>query len=92
MKVNEKFKVKILQEGGTMPAEPATQAQPSPEQIFQQILQLAAQATQNQDCQAALTVCSALVEMTQGQAAQAEAPAEPVMARRGGKLVVKKRQ
>ena len=87
MKVNEKFKVKILQEGGTMPTESATQAQPSPEQI-----QLAAQATQNQDCQAALAVCSALVEMTQGQAAQAEAPTEPVMARRGGKLVVKKRQ
>ena len=40
MKVNEKFKVKILQEGGTMPTESATQAQPSPEQIFQQILQL----------------------------------------------------
>ena len=47
MKVNEKFKVKVLQEGGNMPAEPATQAQPSPEQIFQQILQLAAQATQS---------------------------------------------
>lgn len=92
MKVNEKFKVKVLQEGGNIPAEPATQAQPSPEQIFQQILQLAAQATQNQDCQAALAVCSALVEMTQGQAAQAEAPTEPVLARKGTKLVVKKRQ
>ena len=89
MKVNEKFKVKVLQEGGNMPAEPATQAQPSPEQIF---LQLAAQATQNQDCQAALAVCSALVEMTQGQAAQSETPTEPVLARKGTKLVVKKRQ
>lgn len=92
MKVNEKFKVKVLQEGGNMLAEPATQAQPSPEQIFQQILQLAAQAIQNQDCQAALAVCSALVEMTQGQAAQSKTPTEPVLARKGTKLVVKKRQ
>lgn len=91
MKVNEKFKVKILQEGGNMPAEPAPEAQTSPEQMLQQILQVATQALQGEDCQAAMAVCAALVQMSQGQAAQAETPAEPVMARKGTKLVVKKR-
>jgi hypothetical protein len=49
-------------------------------------LQVAAQALQNQDCEAAMAVCQALIQMVQGGAPQ-EAPAgqEPVY-RKGGRL------
>lgn len=83
---------KFLQEGGTMdaPAAPVEEApvEQAPEggDPTQQILQVAAQALQNQDCEAAMAVCQALIQMVQGGAPQ-EAPAgqEPVY-RKGGRL------
>lgn len=52
-----------------------------------QILQVAAQAIQTQNCEAAMAVCQALVQIAQG-GAQGEAPAEePTFARNGAKLV-----
>ena len=49
-----------------------------------QILQVAAQAVQNQDCQAAMVVCQALVKIAQGGGGQAQ---EPTFARRGAKII-----
>ena len=63
------------------------------------LLQGAQQAVQTQDCNTAMQVCQMLLEMAGagapagGEAAPAPAPAEgePVMARRGGRLVLTKR-
>lgn len=54
-----------------------------------QLLQAAAQASQTKDCQTALAVCDALVQLAQGQGQQGgEAPAEqPTYQKQGGKLV-----
>lgn len=56
---------------------------------LEQLLQMSMQALQSQDCQAAMAVCQALVQLAQqSQGAPQEQPApegEPVY-RRGGKL------
>ncbi len=97
-------KYRKFQEGGAMPAEaaPVEGAEGAPmgpegapqgggEDPLMQILQVAAQALQSQDCQAAMAVCQALIELAQGGAgagAPAEAaPEEPTFARQGAKLV-----
>ena len=52
-----------------------------------QILQVAAQAVQTQNCEAAMAVCQALMQIAQGGAAQEQAPQEePTFARNGSKL------
>lgn len=89
---------KFLQEGGTVDAAGAPVEEAPVEQApeggdpTQQILEVAAQALQNQDCQAAMAVCQALIQMVQGGAPQ-EAPAgqEPVY-RAGGRLSYWKRK
>lgn len=54
------------------------------EDPMSQILQVAAQAVQTQNCEAAMAVCQALVQIAQGGAG---APAEePTFARNGAKL------
>lgn len=54
---------------------------------MQQILQVAAQAVQTQNCEAAMTVCQALVQAMQGGMGTGEAPQEePTFARNGSKL------
>lgn len=88
-----KLKVKKFQDGGAMPAEEAPmeqapveeQAGGSPEDALMQLAQLAMQALQNQDCEAAMAVCQGFVEMIQASQGGA-APEEPVY-RAGGKLV-----
>ena len=96
-------KYRKFQEGGAMPpqAAPAEGAEGAPmgpegtpqeggEDPLMQILQVAAQALQSQDCQAAMAVCQALIELAQGGAAGAPAeaaPEEPTFARQGAKLV-----
>lgn len=84
-----------FQEGGAMapqtaPEAPAQGGAPaggaSPEEMLMQIAQTAMQALQNQDCEAAMAVCQAFVQMIQEQQGGAEAPEEPVY-RAGGKLV-----
>ncbi len=92
-----KIKARKFQEGGPMPAEEAPMEQApaeggapaggSPEDALMQMAQLAMQALQNQDCEAAMAVCQAFVEMIQAQqGGGGAAPEEPVY-RAGGKLV-----
>ena len=96
-------KYRKFQEGGAMPAEaaPVEGAEGAPmgpegapqggEDPLMQILQVAAQALQSQDCQAAMAVCQALIELAQGGSATGQpteaAPEEPTFARQGAKLV-----
>lgn len=82
--------VKKFQMGGPAPeAEaPVEQEGSAPEETegadpMTQILQVAAQAVQTQNCEAAMAVCQALVQIAQGGAAPAE---EPTFARNGGRL------
>lgn len=92
-----RIKARKFQEGGPMPAEEAPMEQApaeggapaggSPEDALMQMAQLAMQALQNQDCQAAMAVCQAFVEMIQAQqGGGGAAPEEPVY-RAGGRLV-----
>ena len=77
-----------------MPAEggPAMEGgAPAPAQDMDpmaQILQVAAQAVQTQNCEAAMAVCQALMQLAQGGGAPEGAPQEePTFARNGAKLV-----
>jgi hypothetical protein len=82
-------KTRKYQMGGPAPEEAAAQEAPveggapeGGENPMAQILQVAAQAVQSQNCEAAMAVCQALLELAQGGA-----PAEePTFARRGAKL------
>ena len=91
MKIEEKFKK--FQQGGASPqpgAEPAEGGAPAEggQDPMQQILQVAAQAVQTQNCEAAMAVCQALMQIAQGGAAQEQAPQEePTFARKGARLV-----
>lgn len=91
--------VKKFQDGGVVTPEtqgavaPQEGAAPAPEQggedPLMQIAQMAAQALQTQDCQAAMQVCDAfmqIVQQAQGGAQQEAPQGEPVY-RRGGTLV-----
>lgn len=90
--------IQKFQEGGAMPAEAAPEAAPveaAPEETaggdpVMELAQMAMQALQGQDCEAAMAVCEGFVQLVQemagGQGAPEAAPQEPVY-RRGGKLV-----
>lgn len=92
--------VKKFQDGGAvapetggqeMPQEGASQeAQAGQEDPLMQIAQMAAQALQSRDCQTAMQVCEAfmqIVQQAQGGAPQEEAPQGEPVYRRGGTLV-----
>lgn len=92
---NSKNNARKFQMGGPVeagaPAEeaPVEGAAPAPggEDPLAQILQVAAQAVQTQNCEAAMAVCQALLQIAQG-GAQGGAPAEePTFARNGARLV-----
>lgn len=88
-------KIMRFQEGGQAPEAPQSGGGQDP---IAQIAQMAVQALQNQDCNAAMQVCNAFVQMLQQSqqggggepASQGAAPqeggGEPVY-RRGGKLL-----
>lgn len=91
-------RLKKFQEGGEMapaaPAEAPAEAAPAPEQAGgspeEQLVMACQQALETQDCNLAMQVCQAIIQMIGGGAPQ-EAPAapegqEPVY-RRGGRLV-----
>lgn len=95
-----KPKVKKFQEGGPAPA-PAGQPMPAEpqegapveggaDQMLMQLAQMAAEALQSGDCNTALSVCEAFMQLiqqfTQGQAGPEAPQGEPVY-RKGGKLV-----
>ena len=103
MKISENL-IKKLQDGGQMSAEPTPAPAPEPtaapaaqgeggQNPVAMIIEAAIQALQANDGQLALQVCAALVNTAQQQmnGGQEPVPAEPVMAKRGGKLVVSKR-
>lgn len=88
-----KFKnIGKFQVGGPVPpqAAPAPQGGGDP---AQELMMMCQQALETQDCQIAMTVCQAVMEMLGGapaEAAPAPAPAEPAaepVYRRGGQLV-----
>lgn len=92
-KVNNPKFAKFMQEGGVAPeAAPVEEAPAAPEQggsPEEQIIMACQQVVQTQDCQLAIQVCQAILQMM-GGAAQEAAPAapegqEPVY-KKGGKL------
>lgn len=90
MKYAFKNGIEKFQEGGQMPEEAPQQEAPQEDPLMQ-IAQVAAQALQNQDCQAAMAVCQAFLQMIQqsqqGGAPEEAAPQGEPVYRAGGKLV-----
>ena len=92
-KVKDERFVKFMQEGGVAPeAAPVEKAPAAPEQggsPEEQIIMACQQAVQTQDCQLAMQVCQAVLQMLGGGAPQ-EAPAAPEgqapVYKKGGKL------
>lgn len=89
---------KKFQAGGAVMEDPAAQAPMeggapvegapqggSPEDMLMQLAQMAMQALQNQDCQAAMAVCQGFVQMIQGMQGGGAPEGEPVY-KKGGKL------
>jgi hypothetical protein len=90
-------KISRFQQGGAapVPQDPAAGGAPAegaPEGAqagnpMEQILQVAAQAVQTGNCEAALAVCQTLMSAAQGGMGPGEAPQEePTFARNGSKL------
>lgn len=94
MKIQEK--TRKFQVGGAAPAPqdptmgggaPAQGGMPAEAQDpMMQILQVAAEAVQTQNCEAAMAVCQALLQLAQGGPESAPQE-EPTFARNGAKLV-----
>lgn len=92
-KVKDKEFVKFMQEGGVAPeAAPVEEAPAAPEQggsPEEQLLMACQQALQTQDCNLAMQVCQAILQMMGGGAEEA-APAAPEgqqpVYKKGGKL------
>lgn len=89
--------IKKFQDGGAMAPEqaaqgaeqsaPAGQEAGAEQDPMAMLLQASAQALQNQDCNMAMQVCQALVQMAQqGQGGAPEEAGQPVY-RKGGRLV-----
>lgn len=108
MKVLPKNRVKFLQEGGPMPEDPAmaegapmeeapaeAPAGPAGGDPLMQLAEMAMQALQGQDCNMAMQVCQAFVQLIQqaqgGGGVPAEPQGEPVF-RKGGKLAYRIRK
>lgn len=86
-------KISRFQQGGAapVPQDPAAGGAPAEGaqagNPMEQILQVAAQAVQTGNCEAALAVCQTLVSAAQGGMGPGEAPQEePTFARNGSKL------
>lgn len=86
-------KISRFQQGGAapVPQDPAAGGAPAEGaqagNPMEQILQLAAQAVQTGNCEAALAVCQTLMSAAQGGMGPGEAPQEePTFARNGSKL------
>lgn len=92
MKIQSKV-ARFMQQGGAapVPQDPAAGGAPAEGaqagNPMEQILQVAAQAVQTGNCEAALAVCQTLMSAAQGGVGPGEAPQEePTFARNGSKL------
>lgn len=98
MKIQSKV-ARFMQQGGAapVPQDPAAGGAPAEGapmeggapagNPMERILQVAAQAVQTGNCEAALAVCQAIMEAAQGGMGPGEAPQEePTFARNGSKL------
>lgn len=86
MKISDKvFK---FQEGGPMPTEPAAPAEPAQaqEDPIVQLVTMAQQALQEQNCEAAMAVCEGLMQLVQGAQGGGEPTGQPVY-KAGGTIV-----
>lgn len=94
------IKLRKFQEGGPVEQQQEPQQEQGGEQGGQQggeqdpimqLAQMAAQAIQSQDCQSAMRVCQAFLQLiqqqSQGQAPEQQAPEGEPVYRKGGKLV-----
>ena len=77
-----------VQPGGA-PAAPQGGAEGGEQDPIVQLVQMATQALQSQDPQMAMAVCDGLVQLVQGGGQRAPAQEEPVMMRKGGKMMKK---
>ena len=90
-KENAQRNPKFMQMGGQAPEAAPAEAAPAEggapteggEDPMAQLLQVAAEAVQSQNCEAAMAVCQALLQLAQGGAPAAE---ETTFARNGAKL------
>ncbi len=85
------MKIRKFQNGGAMaPVDPAMAQDPSGGQDpLMEILQIAGEALQTQNCEAAMAVCEALMMLAQeaqGAAPVGEPQGEPVF-KKGGKII-----
>lgn len=84
------MKFKKYQEGGQMPADPGMAPAPGPqEDPLIQLAQMAAQALQEQNCEAMAQVCEGflmLIEQASAEAPMEEPQGEPVF-KKGGKMI-----
>lgn len=96
MKIQSKV-ARFMQQGGAAPVPQDPEAVGAPAEgapegaqagnPMEQILQVAAQAVQTGNCEAALAVCQTLMSAAQGGMGPGEAPQEePTFARNGSKL------
>lgn len=92
MKFTDRKFVKFLQEGGMAPEPAPEEAAPAPEQAGgspeEQIVMACQQALETQNCELALQVCQAILQMlggTVGNGPQASQGSAPVY-KKGGKL------
>lgn len=94
--------IRKFQEGGAVPADDSAAMEQAPEQgapeqgggqdPLMQLAQMAAQAIQGQDCNAAMQVCQAFLQLLQqaqggGGAPEQGAPQGEPVYRKGGRLV-----
>lgn len=88
MKIREKNNKNVLkfQEGGAMPADAGAGAQSQGQDPLMALAQMAMQAVQSQDCNAAMQVCEGFVQMVQQASGGQEQQGQPVY-QKGGKLV-----
>ena len=84
--VSKRKPISKFQEGGAMPPQEPAMAPEQQADPLQQILAVAAEALQTQNCEASMAVCQALLQLAQGGAAPAPQE-EPTFARQGAKLV-----
>lgn len=88
MKLTRKF-----QEGGVMPMDEGMPMEGAPQgggDPVEELVMVAQQALEAQDCEAAMAVCSVVAELGAQQGmggAPAPAPEEPQFAKKGGRLI-----